>query len=186
MTYISVQKAKCQSSTSWLDILSVVTLESSVLFPIQKNPKKFKFVWDRKHMMNVPNKHLFSLRSTEIWAVAKGMFMSESWCKFSQHCFFTTPVIHGLKERTTEGGKRKTIQKGWVKINHKQIENWLCGIKIQFCLCKAYNFLRFYRNVIEGFQGKSKGILVGTSLHRFFFINYFHFYITFLIRIFTT
>lgn len=89
-------------------------------------------------MMNVSNKHLFSLRSMEIWVVAKGMILSESCCKLSQHHFCKIPVIHGLKERTTEGGgKRKTIQKGWFEIIHKQIENWLCGIKIQFCLCKA-------------------------------------------------
>lgn len=67
-------------------------------------------------MMNVPKKHLFSLRSREIWAVAKGLIMTESWCKFSQHCFFTISVLHGSKERTIEGGdKRKTFHKGWVK-----------------------------------------------------------------------
>lgn len=33
------------------------------------------------------------------------------------------PVAHGLKKGTKEGGgKRKNRQKGWVKINQKQIE----------------------------------------------------------------
>lgn len=37
-----------------------------------------KFVCDRKHMTYVSNKHLFSLRSAENLAVAKGMILSES------------------------------------------------------------------------------------------------------------
>lgn len=64
-------------------------------------------------MIYVPNKHLLSLRSTENWAVAKGMIMSESWCKFSlffSHYFFTKMMVKGKdhtmrrqKENYSEG-----------------------------------------------------------------------------------